>query len=136
MQHGLRSIQGDVGITFVYVTHDQEEVLTMSDRLAVFADGRIRRAEGRRRRERREHGAERGRGRRRRSPAGVPAGRTNGGTEGEGPSCPGHRYGALSRTVETSVLAMGWIPAPERDTLRSATFTAAVRRRTESAIGG
>jgi putative spermidine/putrescine transport system ATP-binding protein len=30
-----------VGITFVYVTHDQEEALTMSDRLAVFADGRI-----------------------------------------------------------------------------------------------
>ena len=41
MQHELRSIQGDVGITFVYVTHDQEEALTMSDRLAVFADGRI-----------------------------------------------------------------------------------------------
>jgi len=41
MQHELRSIQGEVGITFVYVTHDQEEALTMSDRLAVFADGRI-----------------------------------------------------------------------------------------------
>jgi putative spermidine/putrescine transport system ATP-binding protein len=41
MQHELRSIQGDVGITFIYVTHDQEEALTMSDRLAVFADGRI-----------------------------------------------------------------------------------------------
>jgi len=41
MQHELRSIQGDVGITFVYVTHDQEEALTMSDRLAVFADGRV-----------------------------------------------------------------------------------------------
>jgi putative spermidine/putrescine transport system ATP-binding protein len=41
MQQELRSIQGDVGITFVYVTHDQEEALTMSDRLAVFADGRI-----------------------------------------------------------------------------------------------
>jgi putative spermidine/putrescine transport system ATP-binding protein len=41
MQHELRSIQGDVGITFVYVTHDQEEALTMSDRLAVFAEGRI-----------------------------------------------------------------------------------------------
>ena len=41
MQHELRSIQGEVGITFVYVTHDQEEALTMSDRLAVFANGRI-----------------------------------------------------------------------------------------------
>ncbi len=41
MQHELRSIQGEVGITFVYVTHDQEEALTMSDRLAVFNDGRI-----------------------------------------------------------------------------------------------
>ena len=30
-----------MGITFVYVTHDQEEALTMSDRLAVFNDGRI-----------------------------------------------------------------------------------------------
>src|SRR5215218_511899 len=41
MQHELRAIQGEVGITFVYVTHDQEEALAMSDRLAVFADGRI-----------------------------------------------------------------------------------------------
>jgi putative spermidine/putrescine transport system ATP-binding protein len=41
MQHELRSIQGEVGITFVYVTHDQEEALAMSDRLAVFADGRV-----------------------------------------------------------------------------------------------
>jgi putative spermidine/putrescine transport system ATP-binding protein len=41
MQQELRSIRGDVGITFVYVTHDQEEALTMSDRLAVFADGRV-----------------------------------------------------------------------------------------------
>ena len=41
MQHELRAIQGEVGITFVYVTHDQEEALTMSDRLAVFNEGRI-----------------------------------------------------------------------------------------------
>jgi putative spermidine/putrescine transport system ATP-binding protein len=41
MQHELKRIQGDVGITFVYVTHDQEEALTMSDRLAVFDAGRI-----------------------------------------------------------------------------------------------
>ena len=41
MQAELKRIQGDVGITFVYVTHDQEEALTMSDRLAVFNAGRI-----------------------------------------------------------------------------------------------
>ena len=41
MQIELKSIQGDVGITFVYVTHDQDEALTMSDRIAVFNDGRI-----------------------------------------------------------------------------------------------
>ena len=41
MQTELKSIQGDVGITFVYVTHDQDEALTMSDRIAVFNDGRI-----------------------------------------------------------------------------------------------
>jgi len=41
MQIELKSIQREVGITFVYVTHDQEEALTMSDRLAVFNQGRI-----------------------------------------------------------------------------------------------
>jgi putative spermidine/putrescine transport system ATP-binding protein len=41
MQVELKRIQGDVGITFIYVTHDQEEALTMSDRLAVFDNGRI-----------------------------------------------------------------------------------------------
>ncbi len=41
MQVELKAIQGDVGITFVYVTHDQEEALTMSDRIAVFNEGRI-----------------------------------------------------------------------------------------------
>jgi putative spermidine/putrescine transport system ATP-binding protein len=41
MQIELKSIQQQVGITFIYVTHDQEEALTMSDRLAVFNDGRI-----------------------------------------------------------------------------------------------
>ena len=41
MQIELKRIQQEVGITFVYVTHDQEEALTMSDRLAVFRDGRI-----------------------------------------------------------------------------------------------
>jgi putative spermidine/putrescine transport system ATP-binding protein len=41
MQSELKAIQGDVGITFVYVTHDQDEALTMSDRIAVFNEGRI-----------------------------------------------------------------------------------------------
>jgi putative spermidine/putrescine transport system ATP-binding protein len=41
MQIELKDIQQRVGITFVYVTHDQEEALTMSDRLAVFNHGRI-----------------------------------------------------------------------------------------------
>ena len=41
MQVELKHIQQSVGITFVYVTHDQEEALAMSDRLAVFNEGRI-----------------------------------------------------------------------------------------------
>ena len=41
MQVFLKALQRDLQITFVYVTHDQEEALTMSDRLAVFNNGRI-----------------------------------------------------------------------------------------------
>ncbi|MFH8836958.1 ABC transporter ATP-binding protein [Streptomyces sp. NPDC017868] len=41
MQVELKAIQREVGITFVFVTHDQEEALTMSDRIAVFHEGRI-----------------------------------------------------------------------------------------------
>jgi putative spermidine/putrescine transport system ATP-binding protein len=41
MQVELKQIQREVGITFVFVTHDQEEALTMSDRIAVFNEGRI-----------------------------------------------------------------------------------------------
>ena len=41
MQIELKAIQQEVGITFIYVTHDQEEALTMSDRIAVFNQGRI-----------------------------------------------------------------------------------------------
>ncbi len=41
MQSELKTIQADVGITFVYVTHDQDEALTMSNRIAVFNEGRI-----------------------------------------------------------------------------------------------
>jgi putative spermidine/putrescine transport system ATP-binding protein len=41
MQVELKQIQRDAGITFVFVTHDQEEALTMSDRVAVFDAGRI-----------------------------------------------------------------------------------------------
>ncbi|HET9613298.1 MAG TPA: ATP-binding cassette domain-containing protein, partial [Candidatus Limnocylindrales bacterium] len=41
MQIELKQIQHEVGITFVYVTHDQEEALTMSDTIVVMRDGRI-----------------------------------------------------------------------------------------------
>jgi putative spermidine/putrescine transport system ATP-binding protein len=41
MQIELKAIQHEVGITFIFVTHDQEEALTMSDRIAVFNNGRI-----------------------------------------------------------------------------------------------
>ena len=41
MQIELKEIQQSVGLTFIYVTHDQEEALTMSDRLAVFSHGNI-----------------------------------------------------------------------------------------------
>ncbi|MEZ5091821.1 ABC transporter ATP-binding protein [Nocardioides sp.] len=41
MQIELKQIQRDVGITFCFVTHDQEEALTMSDRIAVFNEGQI-----------------------------------------------------------------------------------------------
>ncbi len=41
MQAELKELQHQVGITFVFVTHDQEEALTMSDRIAVMHDGRI-----------------------------------------------------------------------------------------------
>ncbi|MEO5610848.1 MAG: ABC transporter ATP-binding protein [Ornithinibacter sp.] len=41
MQVELKAIQRDVGITFLFVTHDQEEALTLSDRIAVFNAGRI-----------------------------------------------------------------------------------------------
>ena len=41
MQIELKEIQRSVGITFIFVTHDQEEALTMADRIAVFKDGKI-----------------------------------------------------------------------------------------------
>jgi putative spermidine/putrescine transport system ATP-binding protein len=41
MQVELKAIQHEVGITFVFVTHDQHEALAMSDRIAVFSNGRI-----------------------------------------------------------------------------------------------
>jgi spermidine/putrescine transport system ATP-binding protein len=41
LQVELKALQEDVGLTFIYVTHDQEEALTMSDRLAVMNGGRI-----------------------------------------------------------------------------------------------
>jgi spermidine/putrescine transport system ATP-binding protein len=41
MQIELKRIQREVGISFVYVTHDQEEAMTMSDRIAVMSNGRV-----------------------------------------------------------------------------------------------
>ena len=41
MQIELRNLQKDLGITFIFVTHDQEEAMTMSDRVAVMNEGRI-----------------------------------------------------------------------------------------------
>ncbi|MGA7227010.1 MAG: ABC transporter ATP-binding protein [Acidimicrobiia bacterium] len=41
MQVELKDLQGRVGITFIYVTHDQEEALTMSDRIGVMSDGHL-----------------------------------------------------------------------------------------------
>jgi spermidine/putrescine transport system ATP-binding protein len=41
MQIELKRLQNETGITFVFVTHDQEEALTMSDRIAVMSSGRI-----------------------------------------------------------------------------------------------
>jgi len=41
MQIELKHLQQDVGITFIYVTHDQDEALTMSDRIAVMSRGRV-----------------------------------------------------------------------------------------------
>ena len=49
LQIELKALQEEVGITFIYVTHDQEEALTMSDRIAVMSQGRVEqvgRAEG------------------------------------------------------------------------------------------
>src|SRR5204862_6808957 len=44
LQIELKRIQQDVGITFVHVTHDQEEAMTMADTIAVMSDGRIEQA--------------------------------------------------------------------------------------------
>lgn len=41
MQSELKRLQGQTGITFIFVTHDQEEALTMSDRIAVMSEGRV-----------------------------------------------------------------------------------------------
>ena len=48
MQLELKALQREVGITFVYVTHDQEEALTMSDVIVVMRDGRIQQQGARR----------------------------------------------------------------------------------------
>ena len=41
MQYELKALQRDVGITFIYVTHDQEEAITMADRIAVMNEGKL-----------------------------------------------------------------------------------------------
>lgn len=41
MQNELKALQRKLGITFVFVTHDQEEALTMSDRIVVMREGKI-----------------------------------------------------------------------------------------------
>jgi len=41
MQYEIKHIHEQIGITVVYVTHDQNEALTMSNRIAVFNDGKI-----------------------------------------------------------------------------------------------
>jgi ABC-type Fe3+/spermidine/putrescine transport system ATPase subunit len=41
MQIELKHSRREVGITFIYVTHDQEEALTMSDRIAIMSEGRL-----------------------------------------------------------------------------------------------
>jgi spermidine/putrescine transport system ATP-binding protein len=46
LQLELKRIQREVGITFIYVTHDQEEALTMSDRIAVMNRGRVEQVDG------------------------------------------------------------------------------------------
>jgi spermidine/putrescine transport system ATP-binding protein len=46
LQIELKALQEEVGITFIYVTHDQEEALTMSDRIAVMSQGRVEQVGG------------------------------------------------------------------------------------------
>src|SRR4029079_19073130 len=46
LQLELKALQQQVGIRFIYVTHDQEEALTMSDRIAVMSDGRVEQVAG------------------------------------------------------------------------------------------
>ena len=41
MQQELKRLQKKLGITFIYITHDQEEALNMSDRIAVMRDGQF-----------------------------------------------------------------------------------------------
>ena len=44
LQVELKALQEDIGVTFIFVTHDQEEALTMSDRIAVMNDGHVEQA--------------------------------------------------------------------------------------------
>ena len=148
MQVELKRIQGEVGITFVYVTHDQEEALTMSDRLAVFSAGRIEqvghagrglRAPGQRVRGRLRRGLERRRARRaavhdparRRSACSERAARPRDGLHVEAGTVRRRRLRrdghALSRRARRRRRAAGRAPEP-RDVL--------ARRPTSCAAGG
>ena len=80
MQIELKAIQQQVGITFIYVTHDQDEALTMSDRLAVFNQGRIEQVGAPGRRVRASGDTLRGRVRRDVQPADRRRGRGRAGT--------------------------------------------------------
>ena len=116
LQIELKRIQREVGITFVYVTHDQEEALTMSDRIAVMNRGRIEqvdcarerlRAPGHhlRRRFHRRLEPDAGRGRRRQRRA--PAVRLDSGRRGRGPDRRDRAGRALPRRGPTREAAPG-----------------------------
>ncbi len=89
MQVELKAIQRQVGITFVFVTHDQEEALTMSDRIVVFNAGRIEQVGHARRGVRAPRHRVRGRLRRHLEPAAAPSRRRpSSASRGSSPCAP------------------------------------------------
>ena len=91
MQIELKAIQQQVGITFIYVTHDQEEALTMSDRLAVFNRG--------------PHRADRRPGRRLRAP----------GDRASWPASSGRRTCSRGDAAQAIVGSAGHVHGPTRE---------------------